>query len=64
MRKRVSELRVRIDEGVHNALKKIAREEGRTVSELVREAVAMLIRQREREGRNETLDAVGEKEDC
>lgn len=64
MRKRKAELRVRIDEGIMDALKEIAKEEGRTVSELVREAVAVLIRQRERERKNEALDTVGEKENC
>jgi len=48
MRKRASELRVRIDEGIMDTLKQIATEEGRTVSELVREAIADLIQKRQR----------------
>jgi len=57
MRKRRAELRVRIDGGVYDSLKQIARKEGRTVSELVREAIASLLRERERE--SETLDSAG-----
>lgn len=57
MRKRTAELRVRIDKNIHNTLKRIAEKEGRTISELVREAIASLLRERERE--SETLDFVG-----
>jgi len=49
MRKRKAELRVRIDEGIYDTLKRIAQQEGRTISELVREAVASLLRERQRE---------------
>jgi predicted transcriptional regulator len=52
MRKRASELRVRIDEGIMDTLKEIAAKEGRTVSELVREALADLIQKRQREKGN------------
>lgn len=47
MRKRKAELRVRIDKGIKDTLKEIARAEGRTISELVREAVANLLSKRE-----------------
>lgn len=56
MRKRARELRVRIDEGIMDALKEIAKEEGRTVSELVREAVAWLVRDRELQIKGEERD--------
>lgn len=48
MRKRKAELRVRMDEGVYNALKRIAQQEGRTISELVREAIADWFRKKDR----------------
>lgn len=54
MRKRKAELRVRLDEGIYDTLKQIARKEGRTISELVREAMADLLKKRETE--NETLE--------
>jgi predicted transcriptional regulator len=54
MRKRKAELRVRIDEDIYDILKQIAQREGRTVSELVREAVADLLKERKTE--NETLE--------
>lgn len=44
MRKRKAELRVRIDEGIYDTLKRIAQQEGRTISELVREAIADWLR--------------------
>jgi len=45
--KRTLELRVRVGEDIRQALKEVASQEGRTVSELVREAVAWLVRDRE-----------------
>jgi predicted DNA-binding protein len=46
MKKKTAELRVRVDDKVYDALKRVAKEEGRTVSELVREAVAEWLRDR------------------
>jgi predicted DNA-binding protein len=54
MRKRKAELRVRMDRGIYDTLKKVAQTEGRTISELVREAVADLLKKRKTE--NETLE--------
>ncbi len=48
MRKRQSQFHIYFDKDVLDRLRKVAKEEGRTVTELIREAVAELLRDRER----------------
>ncbi len=48
MRQRSAQFLVRFDEAILNKLRKIAKQEGRTATELIREAVAKLLRDRER----------------
>ena len=49
MRKRAAQFLVRFDEKILERLKRVAEEEGRTVTELIREAVAALLRKRGKE---------------
>jgi predicted DNA-binding protein len=49
MRRRAAQFLVRFDEKILERLKQVAEEEGRTVTELIREAVAALLRKREKE---------------
>ena len=49
MRQRSAQFLVRFDEAILNKLRGVAREEGRTTTELIREAVAELLRDRERQ---------------
>jgi Ribbon-helix-helix protein, copG family. len=48
MRQRNSAFLVRFEDHILEKLKQVAKEEGRTVTELIREAVAELLRDRER----------------
>jgi predicted transcriptional regulator len=48
MRQRNAMFHVRFEDHILEKLKQIAKKEGRTVTELVREAVAELLRERER----------------
>ena len=48
MRKRQSQFHIYFDKDVLDRLMKVAKEEGRTVTELIREAVAELLSDRER----------------
>lgn len=49
MRKRDAEFLVWFDRRILDKLKQVAEEEGRTVTELIREAVAELLRKREKD---------------
>ena len=49
MRKRAAQFLIRFDEKILERLKQVAEEEGRTVTELIREGVAALLRKREKE---------------
>jgi predicted DNA-binding protein len=46
-RKRDKQFLVWLDENIHERLKKLAKQEGRSVSELIREAIADLLTKRE-----------------
>lgn len=46
MRKRTAQFLIRFDERILETLQKVAKEEGRTVTELIREAVAEFLRKR------------------
>jgi len=46
MRQRSAQFLVRFDEAILNKLRGVAKEEGRTTTELIREAVAELLRDR------------------
>ena len=48
MRQRKAQFLVRFEDNIIEKLKLIAKEEGRTITEIIREAVAELIRDRER----------------
>ncbi len=48
MRQRNSAFLVRFEDHILERLKQVAKEEGRTVTEIIREAVAELLRDRER----------------
>ena len=48
MRQRKVQFLVRFEDNIIEKLKLIAKEEGRTITEIIREAVAELIRDRER----------------
>ena len=56
MRKRKAELRVRIDEGIYDTLRQIAQQEGRTISELVREAIADLLLNKRKIGNGKEIE--------
>jgi predicted DNA-binding protein len=46
-RKRDKQFLVWLDENIHERLKKLAKQEGRSVSELIRESIADLLTKRE-----------------
>ena len=48
MRRRQAQFHIRLDNNVMDRLKNLAKEEGRTATELIREAVADLLKKRER----------------
>ncbi len=48
MRQRKAQFLVRFEDTIIEKLKHVAKEEGRTITEIIREAVAELIRDRER----------------
>ncbi len=49
MRQRSAQFLIRFDEAILNKLRKVAKGEGRTTTELIREAVAELLGDRERQ---------------
>lgn len=49
MRRRQAQFHIRLDKNVMDRLKNLAKEEGRTATELIREAVADLLKKREKQ---------------
>ncbi len=49
MRKRQAQIHIYLDNNVMDRLKNVAKDEGRTATELIREAVADLLKKREKQ---------------